>query len=141
MKKRIWVMVILATALGACSVSRQLAAPDNCQSASSITINHGAAGIVVTPSNFCAEPGQTITVKVVPSAKSGTVHTRPGPDNPGQDQWMNGSNSQVPNQFTLEVPEDIYACPKDMIDDKCEYKYTVEITDFVMLDPMITIRK
>lgn len=141
MNKRIWVVVTLATALGACSVSRQLAAPDKCQSESNITINHGAASVVVKPANFCAEPGQTITVKVVPPATSGTVHTRPSPGNPGPDHWMNGSNSQVPNQFTLEVPGDIYACPEDMTDDKCKYKYTIEIIDFVMLDPMITIRK
>lgn len=142
MNKRIWMVVILATALGACSIPRQLAAPDKCQPGKNITINHGPRGIVVAPPDLCVEPGDTVTVNVVPDNRPlNSVSTRAKRDNPGPDSWMNRSNSQFTGRFTLEVPEDVEACPIDTINDSCQYKYTIEIADFVILDPMITIRR
>ena len=142
MNKRIWMMVILATALGACSISRQLAAPESCQPGTNITINHGLRGVVVAPPDLCAEPGDTVTVNIIPNnLPLNAVSTTAKPDNPGPDDWINGSNSESTGRFTLDVPDEIPTCPEDMVDDTCKYKYTIEIEGFVILDPMITIRR
>lgn len=141
MNKRIWMVALLAMALGACSVSRQLAAPEKCQPGNNITIHHGGRGILVAPPDLCVGPGDTITVNIVPPAKKNTVGTKPKPGNPGLDHWMNGSNSQFPGRFSLKVPEDAPACPIDMVDDSCRFRYAIVITDFVIMDPMITIRQ
>lgn len=142
MNKRIWMVLILATILGACSLPRQLSAPDNCQAGQNITINHGPRGIVVAPPDLCAEPGDTITVNIVPNnLPLNSVSTTAKPDNPGEDTWMNRSNSESTGRFTMQVPAEIQACPGDMVDDTCIYEYTIEIEGFVILDPMITIRR
>lgn len=142
MNKRIWMVAILATALGACSIPGQLAAPESCQPGRNITINHGPRGVVVSPPNLCVQPGDTVSVNIVPNnLPLNAVSTTAKPDNPGQDDWMNRSNNQSTGRFTLEVPEEIPACPKDTVDDTCIYEYTIEIEGFVILDPMITIRR
>lgn len=145
MNKRIWMVVILATALSACSLPRQLAAPEKCQPGKKITINHGARGIIVAPPNLCMEPGQSVAVNIVPNnLPLNAVSTRAkpdNPDNPRQDNWMNGSNSESTGRFTLVIPANVPACPKDAVDDTCEYEYSIEIEGFVILDPMITIRR
>lgn len=142
MNKRIWMVVIPAMALSACSIPRQLAAPESCQPGRNITINHGPRGVVVAPPNLCVEPGVTVAVNIVPNnLPLNAVSTTAKPGNPGQDSWMNGSNSQSTGRFMLEVPEEIAACSNDSVDDTCIYEYTIEIKDFVILDPMITIRR
>lgn len=145
MNKHIWMVVILVAVLGACSESGQSTGPGNCQSKSNITIDHGPSRITVAPPNFCAEPGQEITVKIVPPQfAEGTARTRakPGnPDSPDVNNWMNQSNSPDNQAIKLKVPEDIPACAINRIDHSCEYNFAIEIDDFVILDPMITIRQ
>jgi len=141
MNKRIWMVVILATSLGACSAQSYLAAPDRCQAGRIITINHGPRGIIVAPPNLCVEPGQTVTVNIVPNELPlNTVSTRAKSGKTG-DNWLNQSNNESTGRFMLDVPENVRACPKDTIDNSCKYKYTIEIADFAILDPMITIRR
>ncbi|MEX0707580.1 MAG: hypothetical protein WD078_06410 [Woeseia sp.] len=139
MNKRIWMVVMLAMALGACSVERYLAAPERCQAGRTITINHGPPGIIVAPPDLCVNPGDTITVNISPPAKVNTVSTT-AKSGKVADNWMNRSNDQ-PESFELKVPEDATACSEDRINDTCKFGYTIEITDFIIFDPMITIRQ
>lgn len=135
MNKRIWMVVILATALGACSAQSQLAAPDRCQAGKKITINHGPRGIIVAPPNLCVKPGDTITVNTTPKNEPlKTEPTKAQSNNPGHN-WLNGSNSGHSSEFTLEVPQNVPGCPTE-----CTYKYTI-VTNEIIFDPMITIRR
>lgn len=140
MNKRIWMVALLAMVLGACSISRQLAAPKKCQAGNIITIHHGGRGFLVAPPDLCVEAGDTITVNIVPPAKKNTVGTTPKPGNPGPDDWMNGSNSKFAGWFTLKVPGDAPTCPKDKIDASCQFNYTIT-ANTIIFDPMITIRR
>ncbi len=131
MNKRIWIVVIPATVLGACSAQSQVAAPDNCQPGKKITINHGPRGIIVAPPNLCVKLGDTISVNTTP--KNEPLDTVPT-NNPGHN-WLNGSNSGKKGEFTLQVPAEVPGCL-----DECTYKYTIK-TDNIIFDPMITIRR
>ncbi len=135
MNKRIWMVVILATALGACSAQSYLAAPDRCQAGTRITIKHGPGGIIVAPPNLCVNPGDTITVNTAPPDQSlKTEPTKANSNNPGHN-WLNGSNSDRTGEFTLKVPDEVPGCVTE-----CEYKYTIVTTE-IIFDPMITIRR
>ncbi|MDZ7770764.1 MAG: hypothetical protein U5K38_17740 [Woeseiaceae bacterium] len=83
MNKLIWMVVMLAMVLGACSKTRQSAGPDACQSKSDITINHGPSRIQVVPPYSRAEPGQEILVRIAPpdfAVGAARTRAKPNPD-------------------------------------------------------------
>ena len=86
-----------------------------CQNARVITINNN--GKSVAPRNLCIDPGETITVNVVPEG-SASIEGKSG-------GWPTGSGSS----FTLVAPEE-----------SGEYDYNVYFSDGSCLDPRISVK-
>lgn len=92
--------------------------PPVCQDAPRININVNSKH--VSPPNICAEPGDTIQVRVTPAGNSATIAGKSGPD------WLQGSGET----FAIEVPDSVTG----------EFDYNVYFADGSCIDPRIKVR-
>ena len=86
-----------------------------CQNGTRITINNN--GKTVSPPNLCVDPGETITVNVVPGEATARIEGKDG-------GWPTGSGSS----FTLTAPA------------SGSYDYNVYFGDGSCLDPRIRVK-
>ncbi len=82
-----------------------------------ININNNSKNM--SPRNFCAEPGATITVTVTPAGTTASIKGKDG-------GWPSGSGSS----FTITAPAD-----------DGEYDYNVTFQDKSCIDPRITVKR
>ncbi len=101
-------------------------------SADHITITPSAAAVTAAPPNFCANRGDTITVKVTDNRagkpKKGSVSTTP---KVAKNTWLSGSNASNAGTFDLFVNDDVI---------NGTYKYIVNTQGGVELDPRVTVQ-
>ena len=116
---------------GTSQVTAQVTAQDSCLPMSdapmpacperphiNININNNSKNM--SPQNFCAVPGATITVIVTPAGTTASIEGKDG-------GWPIGSGSS----FTITAPAD----------DDVEYNYNVTFQNGDCIDPRITIKR
>jgi hypothetical protein len=100
------------TAQGTCEEQRP---PDQCQAASSLTINTQSRNI--SPPNICMSPGQNIAVNVVPEGSASIVGKGGG--------WPIGNGTS----FSITAPAAAG-----------NYDYNVTFDDGTCIDPRVTVK-
>ena len=124
MKITSYLPLMLVPLIAACA-----APPPACVSAAQITITPNNAAVSAAPPNFCANRGDTITVKIAGNHKRGSVSTTP---KVGKDTWLTGSNAIDKGKFELFVNDDVK---------NGTYKYIVNTQGGAVLDPRVTVRE
>ncbi len=99
------------TAQGGCE---PMSVPPVCQGGNRININTNSRKI--SPRNLCAEPGETIEVRVTPAGNTASIEGKSG-------DWPRGSGSS----FTITAPE------------QGTYDYDVTFEDGSCIDPRISV--
>lgn len=90
--------------------------PPVCQGGQQININTNSK--IISPSNLCAVPGETIEVNVTPAGSTASIGGKDG-------GWPSASGST----FTITAPAE------------GSYDYNVFFADGSCIDPRITVRK
>ena len=105
------------------------APPPDCDSSKPhITITPSAAAVTAAPPNFCANRGDTITVKIAGNPNKGSVSTTP---KVAKDTWLSGSNASNAGTFYLFVNDEVI---------NGTYEYSVNTQGGAELDPRVTVR-
>lgn len=114
---------------------------DDCKSAREITLKVMTTGIVVSPSNICADPGEPLMLKI-DSRRPVGVRTLAKDADKDSDKWLNQSNDN-PGQIVFPVPgaRALSSTCKDYEETGCKFYYAIKVDGVGELDPMITVRR
>ena len=97
----------------------------------SVTVNHKASVLKVTPELRNVRLGGTVTIKTVPAKGKNKAHTK---QEPGTPRWLTGYCNRK-GEIVLPVPENALG-PRQK---EKTYKYSVMVDGVGMIDPRVKV--